>query len=288
MAKKISVVTPVYNGEKFIRQTIESVLSQAGDFYIDYIVINDGSTDNTEKIIGDCERLWQGGAIPNRCLGISFRHRTRQNKGQTPTINEGFRAAEGEILAWMNADDYYLPGAFAAVAKTFEDNPDIDFVYGQCLKIHEGSNKPPTIKPLPRPDETFESLRTRGNSFDMNFFTKRIFEKVGPLDETLHYCMDLDFWFRVFAAGKAKYLPYAVAAFRLWPGSKTSTSQDKFAAERKLLAKRYGGNIIPAKKIYHLRGKSAFLNFFQQNFPYLYNFSKKLFYRLIDLFKYHA
>ena len=135
MTTKISIVTPVYNGEKFIRQTIESVLSQAGDFYIDYIVINDGSTDNTENIIGECEQLWNSGAISKKCLGVSFRHWLRPNKGQTPTINEGFRAAEGEILAWMNADDYYLPGTFAAVAKTFENNPDIDFVYGDCLKI---------------------------------------------------------------------------------------------------------------------------------------------------------
>ena len=288
MAKKISIITPVYNGEKFIRQTIESILAQAGDFYIDYIVINDGSTDSTEKVIGECEQLWKNGVIPKRCLGDSFRHWSRLNKGQTPTINEGFSAAEGEILAWMNADDYYLPGAFAAVAKTFEENSDIDFVYGDCLKINEGGDKPPTTEPKPRPNETLESLRARGNSFDMNFFTKRIFEKVGPLDESLHYCMDLDFWFRVFAAGKAKYLPYTLAAFRLWPGSKTSTSQNKFAVERKLLAKRYGGNVIPAKKIYRLRGKLLFLNFFQQKTPRFYALSKKIFYRFINLFRYQT
>jgi len=283
---KISIVTPVYNGEKFIKQTIESVLSQAGTFSIDYIVINDGSTDNTQEVIEMCEYLWRNGDIKNNCSETSFRYINRSNKGQTPTINEGFNMARGEIFAWMNADDYYLPGAFDAVVKTFEENPGIDFVYGNCLKIKENSDEPPTIEPLPRPNETLESLRSRGNSFDMNFFTKRIYNKIGPLDETLNYCMDLDFWFRIFAVSKTKYLPYTIAAFRLWSGSKTSTSQSKFDLERKKIAQRYGGNIIPAKKIYTLRNKLPFLDFFRDKTPKTYGLLKKTFYHIIDLFKY--
>jgi len=185
----------------------------------------------------------------------------------------------------MNADDYYMLGIFEKLSKFYEENPYVDFIYGDCLKVYEG-DKPSSIEPRPRPDETFESLRTRGNSFDFCFFTKRIYDKVRPLDESLKYCMDLDFWFRILKVGKARYLPETIAAFRLWSGSSTMTKQEEFAKERNLLAQRYGGNYIPAKKIYKLRGKMKFLNVLQTKAPRLYRGFKKIFYKIIDFFSY--
>lgn len=285
MSLTISIVTPVYNGARFIKQTIESILSQKGDFYIDYIIIDDGSTDNSLEIIKEHDRLIHKGKWSIQCNGINFRYLTGPNKGQSHAYNTGFKMAKGELMAWMNADDYYLPNTFDYVAKFYEKNLSVDFIYGDCLKVYE-NGRPSTIEPRPRPEESLESLKSRGNSFDLCFFTKRIFNRVGPLDESLKYCLDLDFWFRVFAIGKIKYIPLTIAAFRIWPGSKTATQQSKFAEERKLIFKKYGGNVIPPKKIYALRKRMRFLNRIQTGTPRFYSALKRIFYQVVDIFKY--
>jgi len=286
MAIKIGIVTPAYNQGQFIGQTIESILSQEGDFYIDYTIINDGSTDNTQSVIEKYDKLLKNGKWPIKCRGISFRYKTRKNGGQPSAINEGLKMSTGDILAWMNSDDYYLPGVFEKVAKTFESDTELDFIYGDCQKIYENKKISSTF-PKPRPDETLESLKARGNSFELNFFTKRILEKVGYLDESLHYCMDLDMWFRIFEKGKTAYLPVTIASFRIWSNSKTTTSQREFAKEREVIRKRYGGNIIPPHNIYRFRKKFAsILNITQKKAPHFYKALKGVFYTAIDLFKY--
>jgi len=285
MLLTLSIVTPVYNGEKFLKQTLESVLSQQGNFYIDYTVVDDGSTDKSLEIIKKYSSLINGGQWPTKCLGINFRYLSGPNEGQSRAYNKGFKLAKGDLLAWMNADDYYLPDTFEKITKFYEKNPSIDFIYGDCLKIYEDENQKKILS-RPKPDESLENLKTRGNSFDLCFFTKNIFNKVGPLDETLHYCLDLDFWFKVFAVGKIKYIPWAIGAFRIWGGSKTGSQQDKFAAERKLIFKRYGGNIIAPKKIYLFRKKIPFINLIKNRVPHFYEKSKNIFYRLVDKLKY--
>ncbi len=281
----LSIVTPTYNQDAYIGQTIESILSQEGDFYIDYLIINDGSTDTTLSIIEKYDRILKNKLWPVKCLGISYRYVTRKNGGQTSAINMGLRMAQGYACAWMNSDDYYMPGAFSEVSQAFENKPNIDFIYTDCLKVYN-NGRAPSIDPRPRNDENFESLRTRGNSFALNFFTKKILDKVGYLDESLQYCMDLDLWFRIFKLSKAMYLPYTVGAFRIWEKSKTSMSQNKFTAERKIIAKRYGGNLIPAKKIYLIRGRIKLLDIFKRHMPGLYENLKRLFYSCIDIFTY--
>lgn len=282
----LSIVTPVYNGEKFISQTIESIISQEGNFYIDYIIIDDGSTDDSLEIIKSYKNKLIQNEWSIRCLGIDIKYFTGPNRGQTQAYNKGFSIAKGDLFAWMNADDYYMPGIFDKIVKLYENNSEIDFIYGDCLKIYENSTKKPSIEPRPRPNETLDSLLSRGNSFELCFFTNSIFNKVGPLDESLQYCVDLDFWFKVFTKGKTLYIPETIGAFRLRAGSKTTTSQKEFAKERKILAKRYGGNIIPARQIYKIRGKIKFLNVLQKKYPKIYTVLKNIFYKMIDSLKY--
>lgn len=282
----ISVVTPTYNQAQFIGQTIESILSQEGNFYIDYIIVNDGSTDKTLEVIEKYDKSLKDGARPVKCRGISYRYWTRKNGGQTSAINEGLRAAKGEILAWMNSDDYYMPGVFENAAYVFANDSELDFLYGDSLKIFE-NGRPPKIEPRPRPDETLESLRTRGNSFGFNFFSKKIIGQVGYLDESFRYCMDLELWMRIFKVGKTKYLPETIGAFRMWGGSKTTTQQQKFAEERRRISKMYGGNIISPHAIYALRAASSgILNIVQKRTPRLYEACKKTLYMTVNQLKY--
>lgn len=268
-----------------MRQTIESILSQAGNFFIDYIIIDDGSTDSSLEIIKDYATRLEEKRWDTKCLGIEMRYFTGPNQGQSRAYNRGFAVAKGDLCAWMNADDYYLPGTFAEVTKYYQEDPSVDFIYGDCLKIYEGTERHEVLS-KPNPHESLDGLRTRGNSFDLCFFTKEIFDRVGPLDETLHYCLDLDFWFKVFAVGKIKYIPWTIAAFRIWGGSKTGTQQDKFAAERKLLFKKYGGNLVAPKKIYSLREKIPGIDFIKKRTPFLYKILKTIFYKIVDSFKY--
>ena len=282
----ISVVTPTYNQVQFIGQTIESILSQEGDFYIDYIIVNDGSTDNTLEVIEKYDKLLKEQKWPVKCKGISYRYWTRKNGGQTSAINDGLRAAKGEVLAWMNSDDYYMQGIFEKVARVFASDPELDFLYGDSLKIFE-DGRPSKIEPKPRPDETFESVGTRANSFGFNFFSKKIVEGVGYLDESLQYAVDLDLWLKMFKIGKVQYLPITFGTYRMWAGSKTATQQKKFTEERKLIAKRYGGNVVSPLTIYAWRGKAApVLDIFQKKTPRFYEACKRALYAAIDRRKY--
>ena len=140
----VSVVTPAYNQAAFLRDTIESVLSQ--DYLaIEHQIIDDGSTDETPQILAEYEgRAW------------IERH---ENRGQTPTINKGWERAKGDILTWLNSDDTFLPGAVTAAVEYFEKNPDVGIVFGDTLFTDEHGS------PLDRsPDRfafSYASLRVK-------------------------------------------------------------------------------------------------------------------------------
>ena len=137
LIKTITIVTPSYNQGQFIEQTIKSVLSQAGNFYIDYIIADGGSTDQSVSIIKKYNELIKNNQYPIKCLGIKFTWWTKPDAGQANAINNGFQIASGSILAWLNSDDYYEPGAIEYIVNKLRNNPDVDMVYGHCFSLQE-------------------------------------------------------------------------------------------------------------------------------------------------------
>lgn len=156
----ISVVTPSFNQANFIADTIESILSQKGDFYIDYVIVDGASTDDSTKIIAEYEKLLktncqtenfygQSFYIPekpfkfNRCKGISYRWISEKDKGHGDALNKGFSKTIGNIMCWLNSDDMYLDNALQAVNEIFWQFSQVKWITGLNSKFNkDGSTIP--------------------------------------------------------------------------------------------------------------------------------------------------
>lgn len=138
---KFSIVTPSFNMENWIAETIESIISQEGSFEIEYIIVDDSSSDNTLSIITKYKELIDSKKYPIRCKSVSMRIISRSdNNGMYGAINDGFSGATGDIFAAMNADDTYEPGAFNAIAKTFGAFTDVQWLIGVTFTIDNHSH----------------------------------------------------------------------------------------------------------------------------------------------------
>lgn len=218
---RFAIVTPSYNQAEFLGQTILSVIGQAGrgtDFELDYAVIDGGSTDDSADVIQK-----YAAELTYWC--------TEKDRGQTHAINKGFDQVSGTIHAYINSDDYYLPGAFQKVARAYAENPAADLVHGICQKVDEHGvvfkEQLAQIKSLEqmvnlwdywlRPKENWNFIQPEV------FWTQRLAQRIGPFNESLHYTMDFDYWLRGFDAGMQVHtLDTALAAFRVHAAQKTS------------------------------------------------------------------
>lgn len=189
---KITIVTPSYNQGKFIEQTIRSVLLQNYP-NLEYIIIDGGSSDDTVKI------------IKKYTPWISF-WQSERDKGQGHAINLGFSIGSGDIHAWINSDDYYLPEAFFQVINTFT-RTKADFIYGYGLNYHPDRNFFELIKTMPHTDY-FLKIPTL---IQPSTFWKAAIHQ--PIWEELHCSLDFELWLRL-VKGRKRHLikkPLSVA-----------------------------------------------------------------------------
>jgi glycosyltransferase involved in cell wall biosynthesis len=213
---QISIVTPSLNQSGFIQTTIESVLNQ--DYpNLEYIVVDGGSVDGTHEILNSYEdRL---------CWFIA------PNSGQSQAINQGWKKASGEILAWINSDDFYFPKSLQCVGEYFQQHADIDLVYGQCDFI---GAKGQFLKPYPTMDFNYQSLFVETINYIPQpavFFRRRVLDTIGFLDSNLDYVMDFDFWLRAGLRCKIVHIPEKLAALRLHSQAKSISKLDNFGTE---------------------------------------------------------
>jgi glycosyltransferase involved in cell wall biosynthesis len=226
---RISIVTPSYNQADFLEQTIRSVLDQEGRgtlFELEYFVIDGGSTDASSDIIRKYASELSGWC-------------SERDRGQTHAINKGMERCSGDILAYLNSDDYYLPGAFKRVVEAKRAFPDAELFHGICHKVDAKGNlireQMSSIHQLSQILDLWEVwLRKSDNQNFIQpevFWTRSLADKVGGFNEQLHYTMDFDYWLRAIDHG-AKILPIQqpLAAFRIHGAQKTS-QRDKSILE---------------------------------------------------------
>jgi len=219
----VSIVTPSYNQGEFIEETIRSVLLQ-GYPALDYLIMDGGSTDGSVDILRKYS-IWLTYWV------------SEPDRGQTHAINKGLKRVTGDLVAWLNADDTYVPGALseAAAVMAVADGPA--FVYGDCQQIDEMGRPLGMYKGACDGLESILLFRAHVHQPTI-FFRRSLLEEVGYLDESLNYAMDCEFYMRVVGRHDIQCISRVLANFRIHPASKTSQDflasiQERIAAGRK-------------------------------------------------------
>jgi glycosyltransferase involved in cell wall biosynthesis len=127
---KVSIVTPCFNAEAYIAETITSVLSQGGDFFIEYIIIDGASSDKTLSVINSVLTKFERESSLIHCLGLDVTLISKADTGMYQALGKGFSLVSGDIVAYINASDVYFPGAFTAVVSAFHGNDIVNWVTG--------------------------------------------------------------------------------------------------------------------------------------------------------------
>lgn len=216
----VTIVTPVYNGEKYLEETIQSVITQTYD-NIEYIIIDGKSTDRTIDIIRKYENK------------IAY-WLSEPDKGMYDAIKKGFKVATGEIFAWLNADDKYYQSGVEVVVKAFKKYPEIEWVTGI-----------PTMY-----DENGLIVRVGGTSFYFNkffrmglyrgdvlgflqqestFWRKSLWERAGGINNNLKFAGDYDLWIRFSKYSHIYVIPTIVGGFRIHSTQKSKDIEEYYA-----------------------------------------------------------
>ena len=212
---KFSIVTPNYNYGRFLKKALESVFDQTegeGAPLIEHIVIDGGSTDDSVPILERWDSFVRGTAAAKESR-YSFSFISEPDNGQTDAINKGLRRATGDIVAWLNADEWYLPGKLALVAAALAKHPDADFLYGEPLFVDK-DGRPIRVRYAHR----FSKFVLYGCCCYIascaSFWRRRILDDGFYLDPSYKVIMDGEYYCRISKAGyRFRFLPATIAAF---------------------------------------------------------------------------
>ena len=239
----VSIVTPSLQQGRFLDEAIRSVLEQ--DYpRVEHIVVDGGSTDETLEILR---------AYPH------VRWVSEPDDGQAVAINKGFRIARGEIYAWLNADDYYLPGAISAAVGAIGAS-GCALVHGGWRQIEEDGT---VIRDVPPVEFDYERQRERANVVCQpgSFFTRDAYWAVGGVDESYHYAMDYELWLKLGARFTVCHVERIQAAYRYHARSKSTSEYDAFGPETLRASRSHGGRFLsPMYVDYYLPRRHPWLH----------------------------
>lgn len=211
----VSIITPSYNQSKYLEQTIRSVLEQ--DYpRMEYIVIDGASADGSVEII-------------KKYAGRLAHWESVKDNGQADAINKGFGRATGEIIAWLNSDDYYLPGTVSTAVKVFEENPDVVLVYANMLAVDESGQ---TFNTLTYKQLTLEDLLCFQIIGQPAVFMRRsALQKTSGLDLTFHFLLDHLLWIKIAKHGRILHVNQTWSAARYHAEAKNVAKAAEFGRE---------------------------------------------------------
>ena len=244
MLPSISVITPSYNQGQFIRQTVESVLSQNYP-RLQYIVVDALSTDTTLAVLTPYQQ--QLTLIAER------------DNGQTDAINKGLRRATGDIVCWLNSDDYFLPDTLEKVGNFFAEHPDALWLTGDCRIVNETGQ--PIQEPIRQYKRFLRSLTpaayvgvTNAICQPATFWRRSAHDQLGYLNESLRYTMDYDWWLRLLTIQPPAVSRDVFTAFRIHGASKGGSEFGKqFDEDYETLSRHYSSSAIRALHRWHNR-----------------------------------
>lgn len=223
----VSIITPSFNQARFLESTIQSVLSQ-DHTELEYIIVDGGSSDGSREIIQKySQRLawWV----------------SEKDAGQTDAINKGFAHARGDVLAWLNSDDTYQPGAVSAALAALQSHPEAGLVYGDANFIDETGRVigrfPAAQTDLPRLRRGYVHIPQQST-----FFRADLWLQVGPLDPSFYFAMDYDLWVRLAGRSQLLYTRQLWANFRLHDQGKTMAADERCWPEMLRVHYRDGGS----------------------------------------------
>lgn len=239
----ISIVTPSFNQAQFLERTIRSVLDQNYP-RLEYIIMDGGSKDASVEII-------------KRYASRLTYWVSQKDRGQSDAINQGFARSTGEILTWLNSDDYLMPGALAAVAESFERHPNAGAWVGDCQFVTPLTGE----KELLRAGALdLDTLGTRWREVFFGqpscFFSAEAWRNCGPLDENLHFSMDLDLWLKMLKRFDFVRVPSLLSSATLHADAKTVAQRYRSAAQSWLVRARHGFSETVEEEIAQMTGKA--------------------------------
>ncbi len=252
---KISIIIPSYNQGHFIRETIQSILSQ-GDPSTQVFVFDGGSQDETLKVL--------------KSFGRAISWISERDKGQTDALNKGLKHLlasdldEGDIIAYINSDDYYLPGAFAKVRTSFQSHSEAGWIVGDAQIVNEHGKRIQEpirwykrffrwcysgfliqiLNPIPQPSV---------------FIKFSAVKKVGLFNPNLHFTMDYEYWLRLQRnVGKPFFCSNELSAFRIHGTSKGTTQYSKQFEEGLQVVSQFTKNHL-VRSLHHLHNQLILL-----------------------------
>lgn len=214
----VTVITPVYNGERYLEGVIQSVQEQ--DYpNVEHIVLDDGSSDGTLEVI--------------KRHGDRLRWDSHENMGEARTVNKGFSMAKGEILGVVNSDDPLLPGAISTMVEHLLARPEVLVAYPDWLLIDGEGNITEHIKTY---DYDYVEMLRRHHCMPGPgaFFRRKLVEEIGGRDPGFRYANDFDFWLRAGLVGEFMRVPETLATFRHHPAARSSSDLGLEMAEEPL------------------------------------------------------
>jgi len=244
MSDLISIVLPVYNGAKYLRESIDSVLGQTYQNW-ELLILDDCSTDQTPEIAME---------YVNRDSRIHY-HKNEQNLRLPGNLNRGFSLAKGDYLTWTSDDNRYRPTALEQMHRALQKHPTAQFAYASCRIIDDKGKNVEYIMVYPGSEREIVGANVVGACF---LYTREVYETIGEYDTGLLLVEDYDYWQRIFMRFETVAIEDILYEYRWHDGALTSTMRkDQFNANlEKMLLKNVSGfgKLSLYQKYYFYRG----------------------------------